>query len=125
VITNIGASKARVTQANLVAKVADYSSVTFELFEKSFVIPEMTLEPGCGVLQTLKMDKETTAAIRHEDFRHRNGSAVGATKTILFVGTLKYLDDADVLRKTGIFRKYSPAETRFVPQNDPDYEYAD
>lgn len=123
-ITNIGASAATVLETELVAKLVNYPSPTFSLFEQSFPISLLKLEPGMGHLHTFTLDKETTAAIQQMDFDHRNKSDNGK-KTILFAGTLRYRDELGILRRTGIFRGYSAAQRRFVSLSDPDYEYAD
>lgn len=123
-ITNIGASAATVLETELVAKLVKYPSPTVSLFEQSFPISQLKLEPGKGHLHTFTLDKETTAAIQQMDFDHRN-EAGKSKKTILFAGTLRYRDELGILRRTGIFREYCAAKRRFVSLNDPDYEYAD
>jgi hypothetical protein len=123
VITNIGANIAHVEATTFAARLVDYSYGTCDLFAKSFSLPKMSLEPGEGHPHSFTMDKETTEALRIVDRSHRYGTE--EKKTIVFAGTIKYRDDLGVLRRTGIFRKYSAVEQRFVPHTDSDYEYAD
>jgi hypothetical protein len=44
---------------------------------------------------------------------------------ICIFGYLAYADDLGVVRRTGFYRAYTLPMARFVPFDDPEYEYAD
>jgi hypothetical protein len=47
------------------------------------------------------------------------------TKRFYVLGWIGYTDNLDIYRRTAFCRVYEPAIDRFVPVDDPDYEYAD
>jgi hypothetical protein len=46
-------------------------------------------------------------------------------KRLYVLGRIRYVDDLGISRETAFCRRYAPADDRFVPVIDPDYEYVD
>ena len=123
-IINSGGSAAHIVEGTVAAWSADVPDGIVKIsYGEDFLIAEFTLEPG----QDRSFDRILNAGVTN-DLQWANyhaGDRTEPTKAIYLVGTIKYLDDLKIPRRTGFFRVYDPKTGKFVPSKNSDEEYAD
>jgi hypothetical protein len=126
-IVNIGGTPARVVGGSMAIWTAEgprtQHSTKVEIHQgKDAAVEEFTLEPGEQKKWESTLDAAVTNSIRWANYHE--GLATEPTMAVFLIGTIRYRDELNIPRQTGINRKYDAKTGWFTPQ-ESEGEYTD
>jgi hypothetical protein len=107
VVVNEGGSNARIYKSGLVIEFQDPESPNANILANAASIGEFTLKPGEGKPLSLPIS-DTVAARLEMEFAAYKANPKAFISFVFFVGNIWYKDDLQIVRSTGVCRKFIP-----------------
>jgi len=123
-IENCGGTDARIREIYSEVYIAESLPMMRPYEGKEGSKEEKTLRPGTSTFYLFgrmePLDDSTAQALNV-----RREIIAARPKNFYVLGWIGYTDDLGIYRMTAFCRRYDATKDRFVPVDDPDYEYAD
>jgi hypothetical protein len=122
VVANTGASEAEIVDSWIEIQDVRYGLLPLHSIEENNPIGKIVIKGGANVSRTqsssvghvsLQIGRMSAQRLQHEP------------PELVFRGFITYLDQNQITRRTGFYRRYNFKTMRFCIIDDPDYEYAD
>lgn len=119
VFVNEGGTRASIVRSSFAFVVVDETYQSSDMFNGNLSLGAPTLNAGDGIVKEFDLGTKVASAIQSQR-SSPSGSAGPTAKQVVFAGHIHFKDDVETTRTMVIYRKYSPLQQRFLPDEDPD-----